>query len=170
MLLYDLAGFDGLPLAKALFGDRIDRIAPFQSLEVNLKAESDLTCSVLRLCQNNFRIRIGSQAASVLETQFAQMQRQQRVWLKPFPWLGVLSLTDEDTIAQLSRLVTPKAPHRIVGLQLNCAAVGRISGISVLVWRHTVQDQSLVELHLATQNLETIKAFLSETGMTSSAA
>jgi hypothetical protein len=152
-VLIDFAGYDGLLAARALFGDQIDRIAPFQSLDC--QAVETVHCSVLRLCENNFRVRLSK---SDLATFTAAFQQQQRVWLKQFDWLSSLILPDD--LASLSKLITPKPPHRVVGLQLNCAAPGRINGISVLVWRHTIQGTPAIELHLAPKDIATVKALL----------
>ena len=50
---WDMAGADGLVAARALFGESVDRLAPFQSMETTLEG---LPCAVLRLCDRNFRV------------------------------------------------------------------------------------------------------------------
>ncbi|MBF2048804.1 MAG: hypothetical protein IGS54_15825 [Elainella sp. C42_A2020_010] len=154
-VLVDLAGFDGLPVARALFGSAIDRIAPFQSLE-SLVGET-IPVSVLRLCENNFRVRLAESDLAAFTAAF-QLHQQQRVWLKQFDWLGSLLLPDQMHL--LAPLITPKPPHRIAGLQPNCAAPGRINNISVLVWRHAIQAKPAVELHLASKDRSTVEALL----------
>jgi hypothetical protein len=153
-VLVDFAGYDGLLAARALFGDSIDRIAPFQSLDC--QALETVNCSVLRLCENNFRVRLSKSDLATFTAAF--QQQQQRVWLKQFDWLGSLILPDD--LASLSKLITPKPPHRIAGLQLNCAAPGRINGISVLVWRHEVKETPTIELHLAKKDIAVVETLL----------
>lgn len=172
-LLYDFAGFDGLAVAKKLFGDAIDRIAAFQSADYSILHEhlstehlstdhqsSSLPYAVLRLCENNFRVRVPVQQQALFQTAFSQAQRGQRVWLQQFDWLGRLSVP-EAMLPALTDLIVPKAPHRIVGLGLNCAAPGRINATAVLVWRHQVMEAPAVELHLSTSAIESVKALLS---------
>ena len=52
-MLWDMAGVDGLEVAQTLFGEKVGHLAPFQSLETVVQ---DKDCSVLRLCDRNFRI------------------------------------------------------------------------------------------------------------------
>jgi hypothetical protein len=153
-VLVDFAGYDGLPVARALFGNQINRIAPFQSIDCLI--DGTVACSVLRLCENNFRVRLSQSDLAAFTTAF--QQQHQRVWLKQFDWLGSLILPDDMT--RLTSLITPKPPHRIAGLQLNCAAPGRINGISVLVWRHAIRKIPIIELHLAQKDIAAVEAIL----------
>ncbi|MBF2000076.1 MAG: hypothetical protein IGS50_23305 [Synechococcales cyanobacterium C42_A2020_086] len=154
--LYDLAGFDGLPVAQRLFGDGIQRLAPFQSAELPLS--SGIPCTVLRLCENNFRVRLQEADGTALQQAFTQAQIGQRVWLQSFAWLSRLTLPDG--IERLAEIAVPKSPHRIAGLQMNCAAPGRIDGVAVLVWRHSAQGQPAVDLHLAASDRKIIQTKL----------
>lgn len=153
--LWDIAGVDGLQVARALFGEAIDRISPFQSLEALLQ---DQPCSVLRLCEGNFRVAWQSDSP----TTFAQIahpaQQDKRVWVKQFPWLGAIAVPESARLTRLFELAVPKPPHRLIGIQPDCAAPARIDGISVLVWRHVVADQPAFELHAATKDLDTVRA------------
>ncbi|NEQ28079.1 MAG: hypothetical protein F6K28_55635 [Microcoleus sp. SIO2G3] len=151
--LWDFAGIDGLQMAKALFGEAIDRIAVFQSIDTSL---SDCPCSVLRLCETNFRVVGYNKFDLQLVLQQATIDR--RVWLRQFHWLDAIVLPDSLN-SQLPDLAMPKLPHRLP-LPLNCAAPARINSVSVLIWRHLVNGQAAIELHTATRNLPLIQTQL----------
>lgn len=154
--LWDLAGVDGLAVMQELFGAAIDRIAPFQSLETELDR---IPCSILRLCEHNFRIG-WSGAPEVLQAQLAAVTRDRGVWVKQFPWLSRLLLPETLPLDRLAQVATPKPPFRLSTLALHCAAPVRIEGIAVLVWRHPVQGQDCLELHVAQESLARIRALL----------
>lgn len=150
--LVDLAGIDGLAFAHYLLGERVRRIAPFQSWETALEGHS---CSVLRLCEGNFRMRLqGPGISQVLLTPPSGF----KVWVKPLDWLSAIALPDAIAHDLLPALVIPKPPHRLVGLQPHCAIPGRLDGLSVLIWRHPLQGQLAIELHTAREHVETVKA------------
>lgn len=151
--LWVIAGVDGLQVAKSLFGDRVGRIAPFQSIETSL---AGCPCSVLRLCEGNFRIAWESDR-TILEQAF-QLQGEQRAWLKRFDWLGAIALSELVGLTHLPQIAVAKPPHRLAGMLVNCAAPARIEGTAILVWRHSVLGQSAFELHVAVKDLETVKA------------
>lgn len=151
---WDLAGVDGLQVAKSLFGDQVGYIATFQSIETSLEGCS---CSVLRLCEGNFRISWQGNS-TILEQAFQRVQGK-RAWLKRFDWLGAIALSESVGLI-LPQIAVPIPPHRLKGMLLNCAAPARIEGTAVLVWRHLVLGQSAFELHTAVKDLETVKAKL----------
>ncbi|MDX2214986.1 MAG: hypothetical protein SFY66_16985 [Oculatellaceae cyanobacterium bins.114] len=152
-LLWDVAGVDGLQVMKTLFGDQCDRIAPFQSFE----AELDHTpCSVLRLCEGNFRIRWAGDADH-LKSMLYSVTTDQRVWVKQFPWLVSVQLPHTLDTVKLSQMAIAKLPFSLTSLALNCAAPARIETLSVLVWRHTLQTTETLELHTARKSLEMLE-------------
>ncbi len=153
--LWDIAGVDGLQVAKSLFGDQVGCIAPFHSIETTI---AGCPCSVLRLCEGNFRI-VWQGDSNILEQAF-QLQGERRAWLKRFDWLGAIALSDSVGLTHLIKIAVAKPPHRLEGMLVNCAAPARIEGAGVLVWRHFVLGQSAFELHTAVKDLETIKAKL----------
>lgn len=154
--LWDIAGIDGLQVAKSLFGDQVSHIAPFQSVETTL---AGCPCSVLRLCEDNFRITWQGDSA-ILEQAF-QLQGKRRAWLKRFDWLGAIALSEMVCLTHLPQIATAKPPYRLSGILVNCAAPARIEGVAVLVWRHPVLGQSAFELHTAVKDLETVKTAVS---------
>jgi hypothetical protein len=144
---WDIAGVDGLQIAKSWFGLEVQLIAPFQSLET---AFEDNPCSVLRLCEGNFRISCPSTFKIVDAPQY------HRVWAKRFDWLGAIAISDA-ALSCLETLATPKPPHRLSHLKPNCALPARIDGIAVLIWRHSLGNQPVIEMHTAQKDLYQLK-------------
>jgi len=151
--LWDIAGVDGLQVMKRLLGDRCDRIAPFQSLEAEI---DHIPCSILRLCEANFRLRWTGDATH-LQTLLTAAASHQQVWVKQFPWLASVRLTAEMSVEQLAKIAIAKPPFSLPSLALNCAAPARINGLSCLVWRHSIQHTETIELHTARQTLHHLK-------------
>lgn len=153
--LWDIAGVDGLQVVKAIVGDRITTIAPFQSLETTIYGNH---CSILRLCEGNFRLAyLGN--PKVLESAMQEFQGY-RVWLKRFQWLGAISISESFGLKYLPQIAVAKPPHRLESLECDRALPARIDGISVLIWRHQVLEQQAFELHTSLKNLELISAKL----------
>ncbi|MGF1482699.1 MAG: hypothetical protein ACFB4I_25030 [Cyanophyceae cyanobacterium] len=147
--LWDFAGVDGLQLAKKLVGDRAVRIAPFQSCEAQLL---NFPCSVLRLCEGNFRIGIQGQVAEI-ETILQKHQAGLKVWLKPCRAMQAITLTETLGLKILPQLMTAKPPYRLKGLQNNCAVPARLDGMAVLCWRHAIAGAAVVELHVGAKDI-----------------
>jgi hypothetical protein len=143
---WDIAGIDGLEMVKSRFGQAVDRIAPFQSLETVLDGES---CSVLRLCEGNFRISCSGNLTIV------DSDRNYRAWIKQFDWLSAIAVPDS-ALSHLQKLARPKPPFRLNDLKLNCAIPARIDGIAVLIWRHSPCDLPIIEIHAAQKDLNGI--------------
>lgn len=80
---WDMAGADGLVAARALFGEVVDHLAPFQSLETELESEA---CSVLRLCDRNFRVTY----SGPFDQRVAALNLN--LWVKQLDWLGAIAL------------------------------------------------------------------------------
>ena len=157
--LWDFAGIDGLQMARSLFGDAIDRIAVYQSIDTHL---SDCPCSVLRLGETNFRVVWYDDYPLLQRLQQAAIGRQ--VWLRQFNWLGAILLRDPygivlpDAVNPLL-IAIPKPPHRLQ-LPIGCAAPARIEGVSVLIWRHSIDGKPVLEIHTATKDLQFIQTKL----------
>lgn len=154
---WDFAGIDGLQVAKNLFSDAIDRLAPFQSAEISFRSGH---CSVLRLCEGNFRVSWQGDSAQ-FQQQLAQAQQGQRVWVKQLPWLSTLFLTEAAGLHHLPQVATPKPPYRLQAMPLHCAIPARIEGMSVLIWYHLVQTQPVFELQMALHDAQSIHAIFS---------
>ncbi|PSB35709.1 hypothetical protein C7B82_00360 [Stenomitos frigidus ULC18] len=152
--LWDFAGVDGLPLAKALVGARADRLAPFQSLETTIDGQP---CSLLRLCEGNFRVRVWGEEEAFAAT-LQSLQFGLRVWVKQCEWMEAIALPESVGLMHLSNVAIPKPPHRLEGMVGDRALPARIDGFSVLLWRHVVGGQPAFELQTATKHLATIQA------------
>ena len=136
--LWDMSGVDGLEVAKSLFGENITYLSPFQSVETLLGEQA---CSVLRLCDHNFRIRYpGSLDQKVF--------LQRCVWVKQYDWLSSLTLPIEQ-LSKLTQNATVRAPHRLINLPNHQAVPARFKDIPLLVWRHNIKGTPIVELHVA---------------------
>lgn len=151
---WDFAGVDGLQVAKHLFGDAVDQLAPFQSAEIPFHSGH---CSVLRLCEGNFRVSWQGDSAQ-FQQQIEQAQQGQRVWVKQLPWLSTLFLSETAGLQHLAPIATPKPPYRLQAMPLHCAIPARIEGMSVLIWHHPVQAQPVFELQMALHHARSIQA------------
>lgn len=156
--LWDFAGIDALQVAKSLFGDRVARIAAFQSLETTL-TDTAYSCSLLRLCENNFRVGLLQSSVSAFQQTFQQLQVGQRVWLKQFERMGAIALLESVGVSLLPKMAIAKPPH-CLEIPVNCAVPARIDRIAVLVWRHSILGQPAYELHTAVRDLPVVTAKL----------
>lgn len=142
--LWDWAGVDGLQFAQALFGEAIAKIAPFQSIEASYR---DTPCSVLRLCEGNFRIAVSPDVPFEHQTQ--PLRTGLRMWLKPSDRMEAIALPDALGQSLLPAIASTKPIYRLNGLQLNCAVPARIGDIAVLVWRHAPAATPIYEIQVA---------------------
>ncbi len=141
--LWDLSGVDSLDVAQSLFGEDVTYLSPFQSVETLLEGQA---CSVLRLCDRNFRIRY----SGPLDQKVLSLQRC--VWIKQHDWLSSLILPIEQ-LPKLTKTATIRAPHRLTNLPNHQAVPARFSDIPLLIWRHTIQEMPAVELHAAQSDI-----------------
>ena len=144
--LWDLAGVDGLAVAKRLFGEDVGYLGRFQSLETTLAGQD---CSVLRLCDRNFRIAYSGPLHQLVAP------LQPNTWLKQFDWLTRLSLPISQR-PQILPQVTVRPPHRLENLPNHQAIPARLQSIPLLIWQHPPQDQTILELHVARKDLESL--------------
>lgn len=154
--LWDWAGVDGLQFGRALFGEAIGKIAPFQSIETHYK---DIPCSILRLSEGNFRLSLPKEIS--LEEAIAQSTHFQ-VWIKPCEQLTTIVLSEAIALDLLPRIAVTKPIYRLEAIAPHCALPARIENIAVLVWRHTLQGQAIVELQVSLQDQDALKAKLEE--------
>lgn len=153
---WDIAGIDGLQVARSLFGDSVSQIAPFQSIETKV---GGCACSILRLCEGNFRI-VGWGRSTDLKQVLQHVATQYRVWVRQFDWLSAIVIPESVGLAILPKIATTKPPYRLRGIGSDRAVPARIEGISVLIWRHVIAGMPVFELHTATQDTETIRNLL----------
>jgi hypothetical protein len=137
--------------ARALFGEAIDHLAPYQSMETTLEG---LPCAVLRLCDRNFRVTY----PGPLDQHVADLQLQ--LWVKRLAWMGTLALSNQASTVDLTALIAQaavRAPHRLHSLPLHCAVPAQIATLPVLIWHHPIAGQPALELHVAKTQIETLE-------------
>lgn len=137
--LWDIAGIDSLEVAQRLFGEAVGYLAPFQSLETVVAGQD---CSVLRLCDRNFRIAY----PGPLNQHIAPLQAS--VWIKQYSWLSAVFLP-ESQLSHLANQATVRPPHRLANLPNHQAVPAQLDDIAILIWRHPTQGSPTVELHTA---------------------
>lgn len=148
--LWDMTGVDSVEVAQLIFGKQTIYLAPFQSVDIVLEGEG---CSVLRLCDRNFRIRY----AGPLKQLIHPLQRC--VSLQQYDWLGTLTIPTHQ-LSALTKRATIRPPHRLENLPDHQAVPARLQGISLLIWRHFIQEQSAIEIHTAKKDLSKLTAQL----------
>lgn len=156
---WDMAGADGLVAARALFGESVDYLAPFQSMETALAGEP---CSVLRLGDRNFRITY----PGPLDALVADLHLN--IWIKQLDWLDALVLLNQfSTIAPsntslplVAAEATVRAPHRLRSLPLHRAVPAQLWGMAVLIWHHPLAGQPALELHVAQTQISELRQLI----------
>ncbi|MBD0268274.1 MAG: hypothetical protein ICV77_08260 [Cyanobacteria bacterium Co-bin8] len=163
--LWDFAGANGLQAARNLFGNRVSELAPFQSLESSFNAHA---CSVLRLCENNFRVALSRDH----EFDLAIEEMNLNVWVRqcnPFQRppqkrqatpasdrMATLVLSEKLAQACLHHLATTKPIYRLEDLPLHCAVPARLQQKAILVWHHPWLGHPRFELHTAQADVQSI--------------
>ncbi|KPQ36618.1 MAG: hypothetical protein HLUCCA11_05480 [Phormidesmis priestleyi Ana] len=153
--LWDMAGVDGLAMAKSLFGEAIGHLAPFQSLETTIQHEN---CSVLRLCDYNFRIAYAGAFDRLIAQQLGP---QYCIWIKQYDWLGRMQIT-LDRLPALIEQASVRAPHRLANLPNNQAVPAQLDDIALVIWRHYIQGQPAVEIHASQSHLTCLKTKINQ--------
>ncbi len=143
--LWDLAGMDGLQAVKALFGSGVDQIAPWRSLALSWQGQP---LSLLRLCENNFRIGLEGNPQT-LAAALQAVTTDYKVWWRACDRMVSLAIPAAIGLDLVESIAIPKPPHRLVGLPDNCALPCRIEGNAVVIWRHCLLGQSVLELQTA---------------------
>ena len=156
--LWDITGLDGLQVARALFGQAIGQLAVFLSMETVLNGQA---CSVLRLCDRNFRIVYPGNINKVALSKIARpnalpvgVQIQQYAWLKRV----VLPI---EFLSPLTERLTVRAPHRVKNLPNHQAAPAQLDDIAILIWQHPIKEKPVVELHVAANRRDNLIAIVS---------
>ncbi|MEL6382178.1 MAG: hypothetical protein AAFQ89_06845 [Cyanobacteria bacterium J06626_18] len=151
--LWDFAGVDGLQTAIALFTPNISRIAPFQSLTTEFNQQP---CSVLRLCENNFRVALSE------ETSFDQAVAALglNVWVKPCP-ATILILPTDSGLKRLTEIATAKPIYTLKPFPCDRAVPARINGLAILAWHHRWQERLRLEIQTAAASVDTIQTAFS---------
>ncbi|MEL6160873.1 MAG: hypothetical protein AAFQ40_00415 [Cyanobacteria bacterium J06623_5] len=163
--LWDIAGIDALSVARTLFGESVGYLAPFQSLETNLKGTD---CSVLRLCDRNFRVLCSDDLEQAILLLNCNVSVHQYNWLASFS-LGAHQLK------ALAEHATVRPPHRLINLPNHQAVPAQLEDIAMLIWRHSslentalkepilenpTLDARTADIHTACANLERLKELI----------
>lgn len=146
---------DGFAFAQAVFGASVSKLAPFQSLETTL---GDRPCSLLRLCENNFRLAIAPEVAVEVETHALHTGR--RMWLKPSTFMAAIALHPPTGIPYLSKIAVTKPIYSLTELAPNCAVPARIEDVAVLIWQHSPLNVPVVDLHVAVSQISQLRNYL----------
>lgn len=142
-------------MARALFGPRVSELAVYQSWDANYCGTA---CTLLRLCENNFRIGLYGDSTPAAEGFAGALLSQangRKVWVKSSELVS-LFLTEAAEWERLLQVATTKAPHRLTGLAANRAVPARIGGRASLIWRHSLDDVPVVEIQTALWDCEEI--------------
>lgn len=163
--LWDFAGVDSLQAACYLFGEAVDQLAVFQSLEANFDAHS---CSILRLAENNFRVALSRDHGLDLaleDTDFKVWVRhrnpfQKASWIRQASTAGdrmaVLIVPKALGQACLPVLATTQPMYSVSDLPLHQAVPARIGETAILIWHHIWLGHARFDLHTAQADAQTI--------------
>ncbi|NER83459.1 MAG: hypothetical protein F6K42_28690 [Leptolyngbya sp. SIO1D8] len=155
--LWDFAGVDGLQAAIALFTPAINHIAPFQSLTTEFNQQA---CSVLRLCENNFRVALPVKWA--FDAAIATLHL--KVWCKPCP-AAILVIPVALGLERLPKIGTTKPLYTLNPFPCDRAVPARITGSAILAWHHHWQEQPRLEIQTASTHVDTLCKALSSAGI-----
>ncbi|MGD1866987.1 MAG: hypothetical protein ACFB0D_20740 [Phormidesmis sp.] len=141
-MLWDISGADGLAIAQTLFGQSVSYLAPFQSLETVLEENP---CSVLRLCNRNFRILSSSPIPQHLIPQHLIPQAH-TASIHQYSWLQTFSISPQQ-LHQLTQKATVRAPHRLTNLPNHQAVPAQLDDIALLIWQHSSAHRPSIDIH-----------------------
>ncbi len=150
--LWDFAGMDGLQAAIALFTPAIAHRAPFQSLTAQFEQQP---CSVLRLCENNFRVALPEPMA--LGDAITALELN--VWVKPCP-AATLLLPVDLGLERLRAIATTKPMYTLNPFPCDRAVPARINGLAILAWHHLWQGQPRLEIQTAQGQVKALQQAL----------
>jgi hypothetical protein len=159
---WDVAGVDSLRLTQQLFGHAVNRLAPLHSVDGFLAHSEQPACTILRLCENNFRLVAYSPCAELAQALQQHRPHHPRAWVKEFNWLQAIVIPEALGLQRLPIIAQPKPPHRLQRLAVDRAILARIHTISVLIWRHAVLGQPVFELQTAARHVETVQRHIWE--------
>ncbi len=148
--LWDFAGRDGLQAALQVFGPEANRIAPFQSFSTSWQQQP---CTVLRLCQQNFRVALPQEAALNVAIQALELN----LWVKPCTTLATIFLPRAEGLERLPNLATTKPLYPLDPLPLDRAVPARIENYAVLIWHHTWDAQPYLAIQTATAQRDVLQ-------------
>ena len=157
--LWDLAGVDGLSVARVLFGAAAARLSVWQSLDTEWGGPP---CSLLRLCENNFRVGLYGGPPEALAVDLERAAQGRRVWVKP---CRMAVLRARDAPETLLPVAAVKPPHRLAGLPKGWAVPVRLEDRAVLLWRHTIAGTTTLEVQTAPADGAAVRETLCRRGI-----
>lgn len=175
--LWDLAGPDALSVAIHVWGESVGQLAAFQSLETELQGQS---CSVLRLCDRNFRILYPysldrcidahlKRAAPFSPNHTYPIHDSVQYWIKQYSWLSRLCLP-AGQLLPLTQQAAVRPPHRLTNLPNHQSVPAHLptfcGEIPLLIWQHSVKGQPILELHTACKTFQPLLSHLSHNHIT----
>ncbi len=149
--LWDFEGRGSLQLVERLFSRAVTKIAPCQSLDVIF---TGYQYSVLRLGEKHFRLglygELGTYGGLTFAETIAQAREGLQVRAAVCDWAVALPTAIAlDILPNLATITQEQLPS-------GRAVPAEIEGIPVLLWRHQLLSQPIVELHAATGEIEAI--------------
>ncbi|MEL6469805.1 MAG: hypothetical protein AAFQ74_08760 [Cyanobacteria bacterium J06623_4] len=147
-ILWDFAGIEALTVAQTLFGESVADLAAFQSLETSLKGKD---CSVLRLCDRNFRILYSDDIKPIISSLSCN------VFVHQYSWLTSFSLP-ADRLKALTINATVRAPHRLTNLPNHQAVPAQLENMAMLIWQHSSSKTPTIDIHTALRHENQLKA------------
>ncbi len=180
--LWDLGGIESLRLTKRLVSDVVAQIFTFESIDFIF---TGYQYSVLRLGESNFRLglygelgaygglnfeeTIGDAIATSIKNNsrlpsldksqplHVPVQAQLQAWARRCDKIKAIVLPEPAALDLLPKIAVAKLPYRLEELPPNCALPATIDGMSVLIWRHQLLSQPIVELHVGLGDAEAIE-------------
>ena len=152
-IFWDFAGVDGLQAAIALFSPAISHISPFQSLTANV---SHQPCSVLRLCENNFRVALPKELAEEMAFDNAIANLNLKVWVKRCP-AATFIVPTELALSYLPQIATTKPIYSLTPFPCDRAVPACINGVAILAWHYLWDEQPRVSIQTASANVDEIR-------------
>ncbi len=152
--LWDFAGVDGLQAAIAQFSPSVSHLAPYQSLTTTFNQQP---CSVLRLCENNFRVALPEHA------DFAQVVTPLglNIWVKPSSTANLV-MPAASGLSKLAQIATTKPHFTLNPFPLNRAVPARIHGAAILAWHHLWQGQPGLLIQASAADFQAIQRRFTE--------
>lgn len=153
--LWDVAGIDALQLVRLLCSDAVAKLALFQSLDVIF---TGYQYSVLRLGEEKFRLSLYGELGDYGGLTFLETIAQSQIGLQVSA-----KFCDQIKAIALKASCADNAPHSLARLQSNRAAPTRVEGFQVLIWRHQLLSQPVLEFHARVGDADAIEVKLSNT-------
>jgi hypothetical protein len=180
--LWDLGGLDSLQLMKRLVSDVVAQVSSCESIDFIF---TGYQYSALHLGESNFRLGLygelgaygglnfeetirdaiatpieytsGLHSPDETQTSHAQVQTALQTWARHCVKIKAIALPASVALDLLPKIAVVEPPTCLEELQPNHATAVTIDGMSVLIWRHQLLSQPIVELHVGLGDAEAIE-------------